>query len=301
MVETEIWPNLLEVCRTKKVKVCLTNARLSERSYKKYKKFGDLSKNLLSRIDKIISQSDRDSSNFINLGYPSTQISTSGSIKYDLAPDPALIEKGKMLYQNSWNNSIVVCAASTHDGEEKIILSAFEEIKASNKSVKLIIVPRHPGRFNDVYELSKKYSQNVVKKSQASINDLKEAEILVGDTMGEMTLYLSMANISFVGGSLVKIGGHNLLEPASLKVPIITGRYLYNFKEISENLIKASALEVVSNEQELLIAMNNLIDSKDLRLSMLEAGYRVYAQNKGALYKQLTTIETLLPKIAWGF
>jgi 3-deoxy-D-manno-octulosonic-acid transferase len=221
-------------------------------------------------------------------------VTVTGSIKFDLTIDPQLLERAAGQRQE-WQAAQrpVWIAASTHAGEDEVVLSAHRSLLANHPDALLILVPRHPERFNSVFELSQQQGFNSVRRSTAQ-PVTGHTSVLVGDTMGELLYLYALADIAFVGGSLVPNGGHNLLEPAALNKPVLSGPHLFNFLEIAAMLRNAGALKEVSDAAELAAAVQRLIEQPGTAKTMADAGLAVMQANQGALQKLLDGIGRLL-------
>lgn len=294
IMETEMWPNLLRCLRRKKIPVMLANARISERSKNNYKIISNITRNMLSTYAVVSAQGLLDGERFIELGLDPQKLMLSGNIKFDLSL-PADIEiQGKLLRQQ-WGTSLrpTFIAASTHEGEETIILDAFAQILKKISNALLILVPRHPARFEKVAKLCTNSGYRIVYRSKNEIPST-ETNIILGDTIGELCLIYATADLAFVGGSLVPTGGHNLIEPASLALPVLTGPYLHNFTEISNKLKSAGAAQIVQDSKSLSLAVIALFSAKELREKMGHCAREVVIENRGALEKHLDWIATQL-------
>jgi 3-deoxy-D-manno-octulosonic-acid transferase len=293
VMETELWPNMLHYSAKQHIPILLANARLSPRSAKGYRYIKQLTRNMLNCIQLIAAQTQEDAKRFIALGADPQKVINAGSIKFDTEIPKDLVQQGKFL-RASWDvERPVWIAASTHPGEDEIILDAFTKIREVLPTTLLILVPRHPERFKDVANLCQQRKFSVVKRSQGqpcSIN----TSIFLGDSLGELFLFYSASDVAFVGGSLVSVGGHNLLEPAALGLPVVTGPHLFNFAEISRLLSEAKAAQIVHDENELAISLIQLLQDSRLRKEMGEKGHHVVEQNRGALEKHLKWIDQQL-------
>jgi 3-deoxy-D-manno-octulosonic-acid transferase len=289
IMETELWPNMIHCCHQQHIPVVLANARLSRRSARGYTRILKLVKPMLNNIDQIVAQSRVDAKRFACLGMPSQKISVSGSIKFDLQLSENIFTQAVALRQQWGKQRPVWVAGSTHEGEDEIILRAFEKVKKCFKQVLLVLVPRHPERFAKVTQLAKKHGYRVVQRSQAS-EDTSQAEVFIGDSMGELNLFYAAADITFVGGSLVPHGGHNLLEPAVLAKPIIIGPHMFNFAQITQLLRRAHALYQVDSEQTLAKTVLQLLADANLRAELGDAAQAVVLKNRGAIDKHLELI-----------
>ncbi len=293
LVETELWPNLLHVCSQQKLPVLVVNARLSAKSAAGYRRLGNFTRSLLNNITLIAAQNAEDGERFIELGLPRERLRVTGSIKFDLELPGDLTARANLLRQQWSGERPVWIAASTHESEEEIILNAFQRIRKQMPTLLLIIVPRHPERFTKVADLCGKYSEQIVLRSK-QIACTSATEIFLGDSMGELLLFYASADIAFVGGSLVKTGGHNPLEPAALGLPVLTGPHMFNFAVIEKQLKEAGALITVQNSEEIAAQVMNTLQDRKKYQQMRNAGLRVIEQNRGALIKQLALVYSLL-------
>ena len=283
IVETEIWPNLLSQTSKRHIPIVLANARLSEKSFKGYRRFSGLAKQALNSVSLLLAQHEADAERFKKLGMLDDRLVVSGSIKFDIDLPEEKIQIGKV-WKASFSRKVLV-AASTHQGEDKILLDAWSVIPQDQRPV-LILVPRHPERFDTVYQLAKGFSEKVSKRSLS--NPDSNIDIWIGDSLGEMFSYYAAADLAFVGGSFSGTGGHNPLEPAALGLPIIMGPSDYNFRSIISALKSEGALVQVDGESELVAQIEHLL-SQDNHV-MSKAGIQVVEKNRGAmerLYQQV--------------
>lgn len=300
IVETELWPNLIHQLHTKKIPLLIANARLSEKSAAGYGRFKQSIKKLMQEITLIAVQNQQDAERFIALGLPAERLSVTGSIKYDISLSTEQQQQIQTIKQNWQLNRPVWIAASTHTGEDEIILAAFEQLQQTYPSLLLILVPRHPERFNVVEQLIKQHHFNYQLRSEIKLKNQKpmpQTQIILGDTMGELITLYGLADIAFVGGSLVNRGGHNPLEPALHHLPIIMGKYTFNFKIICQQLSQANGLITCENNKDALIAtVARLLDDTHYQQTIGENAYHVLKMNQGALTKLLTLISQQLPQ-----
>ncbi len=292
IIETELWPNLLYYSHKRGIPILLANARLSERSCRGYRWINRLTKEMMSKITLVAAQSKKDGERFISLGLNPARLLVTGNVKFDLRLPETLMHEGKLL-RETWGARPTLIAASTHDGEENIVLNAFREIRVHYPDVFLILVPRHPDRFEKVAKLCENAGFSVVKRSLRQPPN-STIDILLGDTMGELHLLYTASDIAFVGGSLVPVGGHNLIEPAAVRLPIISGHYLHNFAPISELLKAANAVIIVDNQENLQRAIIELLGDEQKRKSLGERAYQVSTANTGAVEKHMAWISNQL-------
>lgn len=294
IMETELWPNVLYYLHRKSIPILLANARLSERSMRNYQHIAHITQRMLSQITCVAAQSDLDGKRFVQLGLTSNRLLITGNIKFDLQLSESLIEEGKILRKH-WGLRPTLIAASTHEGEEVIILEAFRQLRHQFQDALLILIPRHPDRFNRVARLCESNGFSVVKRSLHKIPHSK-ADILLGDTMGELRLLYAASDVAFVGGSLVPIGGHNLIEPTAVRLPIVSGPNLHNFVTISDLLKTANALIIVSDSKSLFTNVARLFNNLRERQSLGERGYQVSISNTGSLDRHIEWINTQLAR-----
>ena len=294
IMETELWPNLISQCYKQKIPLIIANARLSERSAARYGKLGKAVKQLFSKISMVAAQNQHDGERFVSLGLPTDHLAITGSIKFDINLSNEQRQKINQLKQQWQLNRPVLIAASTHSGEDEIILTAFKKLLLKHANLLLILVPRHPERFKTVEKLISDSGFNYLKRSANQI-PTEQTQIVLGDTMGELLELYAMADIAFVGGSLVKQGGHNPLEPALHHIAIITGEYFFNFQVICEQLIEAQGMIVCTNSaDDLYSSIDCLLNDNSSRNQLGENAYLVLKQNQGALSRLLTVINHYL-------
>lgn len=294
VMETELWPNHIHQCARRGIPVALANARLSERSARGYARFARLTAPMLAELSLIAVQTEAEAERFRRLGARAECVEVTGSIKFDLTIDPALPKKAAEL-RSQWNavNRPIWIAASTHAGEDEILLAAHRQLLATHPDASLILVPRHPERFAAVYELCRKQDFSTVRRSQKEPPEAT-TQVLLGDTMGELLFLYALADIAFVGGSLVPTGGHNLLEPAALGKPVLTGPHLFNFLDIAAQLRDAGALVEISNAAELAASIDALWRQPNEIERMRGTGLSVLSNNQGALNRLLAGLELLV-------
>ncbi len=294
VMETELWPNLLALAQRKKIPVLLANARLSAKSAEGYSKIQGLMTPMLQALSVLAAQDQDTAQRFLDLGAPATTVQVTGSLKFDLTLPDNLAERALELKQQ-WqlDGRPIWVAASTHDGEDEIVLAAFKHIQQQFNNALLMLVPRHPERFDQVAELITKQGFSMARRSQQQAVT-PDIEVFLADSMGELLLWLAVADVAFVGGSLVNVGGHNPLEPAALAVPIVTGQTMFNFKQITEILLQAGALKQAANSQELAGVVCDWLNNPEQKQQAGQAALQVVNANKGALAKHLAIVEGLL-------
>lgn len=296
-METELWPNTFKACKSYKIPVMIANARLSERSFKKYAKAGKAIKNMLEAVHILAAQHESDAQRFLSLGLASEKLHITGSVKYDIKPPEGIKVQGQEL-RNFWlknkpKNTKIIIAVSTHQGEETLLLPVFRAIKQAVNAVLFVIVPRHPHRFDEVSTLCNNEQFCWVRRSKNQ-PVAQDTDIVIADTMGEMFLLLSTSDIVYMGGTLVPTGGHNFMEPAMLALPQVAGPNVFNFQAVADHFQATGALTIVSNTTELEKTIIYLLKQPQLCTQMGEAGFMAVKQQQGALAKHLQLIEDIL-------
>lgn len=294
VMETELWPNHIHQCARRGIPVALANARLSERSARGYARFARLTGPMLAELNLIAAQTEAEAARFRQLGARDAAVQVTGSIKFDLSIDPTLSRQAEALRQE-WSATArpVWIGASTHTGEDEILLAAHRQLLVAHPDALLILVPRHPERFGSVFELCRKQGFTTVRRSLGE-PPLAGTQVLLGDTMGELLFLFALADVAFVGGSLVPTGGHNLLEPAALGKPVLTGPHLFNFLDIAAQLRDAGALKEVGSAPELAAGIEAFWTDPASAEQARSAGYRVLKNNQGALGRLLEGLARLL-------
>lgn len=282
MMETELWPNIFYYCETLNIPIIVANARMSERSAHRYLQVSSLTSETLAKISTIAAQTAQDARRLVTMGALADRMHITGTIKFDIKLPASLREEAEVL-RRSWGVARAVwIAASTHEGEERYILDAFALVKHSVPHCLLVLVPRHLERFTKVAGLCQKRGYtSVLRSEQRPCN--AHTDVFIGDSMGELNLFYAASDVAFVGGSLVPTGGHNLLEPAALGLPVITGPFTYNFEEITRMLCAAGAALQVHNAEQLSKVIVSCLNDANLRYTMGEKGRRLIEQNRGAL------------------
>ncbi|WP_339458936.1 lipid IV(A) 3-deoxy-D-manno-octulosonic acid transferase [Pseudomonas sp. EA_105y_Pfl2_R69] len=294
IMETELWPNHIHQCARRGIPVALANARLSERSARGYARFAKLTAPMLAELSLIAVQTAAEAERFRSLGARPECVEVTGSIKFDLRIDPELLDRAAAL-RGRWQaeSRLVWIAASTHAGEDEIVLAAHRQLLKLNPDALLILVPRHPERFGSVFELCQRQGFSTQRRSSGAPLAAGD-QVLLGDTMGELLFLYALADLAFVGGSLVANGGHNLLEPAALGKPVLSGPHLFNFLEIAAQLREAGALREVADADDLAQQIEQLWRAPEAAQAMREAGLAVLQRNQGALARLLAGLERLV-------
>ncbi len=283
VLETEIWPNILAVCKERGIFTALVNARLSEKSKDKYNVIQPLAAEALGNLNLLIAQYDSDANRFKEIN-TNLKIEVCGNLKFDQQV-PEEMHSISSSIRDSWSEGEqrpTLIAASTHETEEEFVLDAFLEILEEAKDALLIIVPRHPERFETVFEYIQNRDLSVARRSKKD-DVTPETKVLLGDTMGELNFLYSVSDVAFVGGSLVDHGGQNLLEPASLGLPLSSGKSLRNFQEIADELQEDKALFLIEQQKELSDFFIEMISKPRKRARIGKASAKVFEKNRGVL------------------
>jgi 3-deoxy-D-manno-octulosonic-acid transferase len=292
VMETEIWPNLYRGCGVRKVPLILVSARISPKSVPAYRKLLPLIRETLSHGIIIASQSEADAERFLALGANPDRTHVMGNIKFDIDADGNTTANGRAERAALFGDRPVWMAASTHEGEETIVLDVHEALRARHDDLLLILVPRHPERFAAVRELAEQRGHSVVARTDD--RPAGEAAVFLCDTMGEVPLFYAASDVAFVAGSLVPIGGHNLLEPASLGVPFVTGPHNFNAQDIADLFLERGACRRVDDADGLVETVSELLSNPDEAARLGRAGQKVLEDNRGALERLLVLLKPLL-------
>lgn len=294
LAETELWPNMIHATAAQHVPIAMINARLSPKAFSRYMRFRSLSRDMLIRINWIAAKSGEDAKRFRSLSVAPTRLSVIGALKFDLSVDEAHRQLGQALRIDIGTRPVWI-AASTHEGEEYAALTAHAKLCKVRPDALLILVPRHPQRFDAVAEqCNAAYPGQVARRSlHESISS--STRVYLGDTMGELMGLYAASDIAFVGGTLVPIGGHNLLEPAALGVPVLSGPHVENLQEVADTLAEHQARREVSDADSLAHALIDLYVDDAARRTLGDAGQRVVQRNRGALARIRQKVHELVP------
>lgn len=287
-----MWPNLLTACHNKHIPICLMNARLSQKSAKGYGRIAPFTRRMLQDIDAIAANGQADADRFIALGAAKDCVVVTGSIKFDLDVPQDLAGKCAVLRESLGKDRFIWIAASTHEGEEEQILAAHKKLREKTPPSLLILVPRHPDRFNTVAKLCEQ--SFVTQRRSLHQPCTMDTAVYLADTMGELLLMYGASDAAFIGGSLIERGGHNMLEPGALGKPILTGPYLFNFEEISELFFAANAMTKVTDADSLAAQLISFMKNPVERAQRGQRAQQVVLANRGALTKQLEIISKVI-------
>lgn len=300
VMETELWPNMLATCDEKKIPTMLANGRMSERSSRGYQRFSSLTRPMLQNLSMIAAQSSVDAQRFKELGAEENKVNNTGSIKFDIALDEAVItrtEQLKAVLQISQRR--VAIFASTHPGEDELLMPVIKALHQLDTSFLAFIVPRHPERFAAVSQLCARDGllvQNVGDQQQIAAT----TQVLIGNSMGDMLSFYGVADIAFIGGSLIPHGGHNFLEAAAWSLPILSGPAVFNFQTIADALSAAGGLQIEQDAQALQLSLQAWLTG-DVRFSLLgENAHMLFKANQGALDNLLALIDEQLQGVMKG-
>ncbi len=290
IMETEIWANLYAICHKQQIPIVIANARLSQRSMQSYLKIQKLVAETLDKVCLIAARGEDDVKHFLQLGAKPEKLQAVGNIKFDLQLPESQIQQGQEFRQQWGKQRPVFVAASTHQGEDALLLDIYQNLLASQPDLLLILIPRHPERFEEVYQLAKQSQLNIQRRSSKQ-SFKTDTHIIIGDSMGEMLSWYVAADVVFMGGSLVKTGGHNPLEPAALAKPVVTGPHTFNFAETFPLLEKQGAAWVENDVASIENRLKMLLENKQQASKAGQAGKRLVQENQGV-------IDRLLQKIA---
>jgi 3-deoxy-D-manno-octulosonic-acid transferase len=291
IVETEIWPNLIRECQKNNVRLAYINVRLSDRSRERYARFRSLFAPLLGAVKLFLIQSEADALRIVSIGAPAERSYVTGSIKIDAAIPASTGEVAQDIRRKIAGDRPVWICGSTRDGEEQIILRVFQRIRQVHPKLLLVLAPRHPERFDSVARLSRRFGFKLARRSQVDKLDAG-TDVYLADTMGELSLLYGVADVAFVGGSLVELGGQNLLEPCALGVSVCFGPHMFNFAEISRWVVDARAGFQINDEDQLFEVVNRLLSDPNLRHDCGQLGKQLILDHSGALAKVSALLNT---------
>lgn len=292
IMETELWPNTLHTVSKAGIPITVLNARLSEKSCQRYAKFQSVFNLLAKNITQILCQHGEDARRFERLGIDKNALHVTGTIKFDITIPTSTIEASQSLRIKLGANRPIWIASSTHQGEDEILFQAHKQLLEVIPNALMLIVPRHPERFESVTELSKKSGfETITRTSNHSVSE--GVQVYIGDTMGEMLILLGAADVCFMAGSLIgdKVGGHNLLEPAALGMPLINGPSYFNFSDITKQLLDNNAVVICETPNEIEEQLATLLSQPEKAKEMGQAALNVVEKNRGALGRTLACLD----------
>ena len=297
IMERELWPNIIHGCHKRSIPVVIANERLSQRSCNRYAYVLPLMRPALAIVSAVAAQTEADRSRLMTLGAHPDHILTTGNIKYDVTVSTKTMDTAQSMRQDWGRHRLIIVAGSTHEGEEAVLLDIFDPLREHYPGLLLILAPRHPERFDAVFQLVKNRGFNTHRHGDGSTVVPPAAEVHLRDTMGELPLLYAAADIAIVGGSLIEIkgiGGHNLLEPCAVATPVLVGRYISDFLEISHNIVERAAGIQVHDSNDLRDTLKELLNDAALRNRMGANGIQVIKENRGATQR---TLELCIPLI----
>lgn len=293
VMETEIWPNLFRFCKKRDIPIVVANARLSELSLKGYKWVQSLATMAVNNTKFVAAQTQTDADRMIRLGCDADKIYVVGSLKFDIIIEQDIIDKGQEIHKHCAENHLIWIAASTHQEDEEELLDAYEYLKNKYPKLLLIIVPRHPERFQVTTHACIQKGFNTQLRSKCGLYDI-DADVFIVDTMGEMLEFYAASDIAFVGGSIANIGGHNVLEAAVFKLPVLVGPNTHNFAEITQLLHDCGGSKLVKNTDDIIECMEELIENPQTRHDMGLAAQKLVEENRGAVALTMELIANAL-------
>ncbi len=295
LVETEIWPNLIDQAKLFKVPCLLINARLSEKSAKGYAKVQGLTQGMLKGLERLLAQDQATLDRYRNLGMPVNKSQVLGSIKFDIHAPHSFIQQAQQLQQD-WHLSArqIITLASTHAPEEQKLLTAFKPYLEKHPELLLMVVPRHPERFDDVFQLAQNLNLTTSRRSLGQKIET-DTQVYLADSMGEMWLWYALSQACFVGGSLNEPGGgHNILEPVALNVPTVLGKNYFNFQTIVDEFVAVAGVNVVDDAEQAAQVLIELLNNHVMAEQLNQQAQKIMLQNKGSLAKHIAVIDQYL-------
>lgn len=293
LLETELWPNLVATAQARKVPVVLVNGRLSARSHGRYRRLQRLVRPMLNSFTVLAVQTPPEAERFIDLGAQGERVTVTGNVKFDIALDDGLRQRAARLREALGQRPVWI-AASTHPGEDEVMLAAHAKLRQQHPDALLVLVPRHQERFAQVAAQVVASGHTLARRSLEQL-PTRQTSVYLADTMGELLMLYGVADIAFVAGSLAPIGGHNLLEPALWSKPVISGPVLHNFTLIAELLDAAGGRRQIEDADQLAVLLNQLFSDAQQRQQMGERARQVVEQHRGALARVLKVLEPYWP------
>ena len=305
VMETEVWPTLIDECRAADIPLVLTNARMSARSFKRAARFGAGTREVFGGFTRVLAQSPSDAERLTALG--ARNVAVLGNLKFDMATPPEIVARGR-----AWRAAIgarpVWVAASTREGEEPLVLDAFQAL--ATEDALLILVPRHPQRFDEVATLVERRGLRMMRRSAwggaplaaaaaASVTEeplRRDVTVLIGDSMGELGAYYAASDVAFIGGSLLPLGGQNLIEACAVGVPVLIGPHVFNFSQATADAVAVGAAVQVADPADLARVLGELFADKSRRVAMGAAASAFAARHRGATARTVDVLTALLPQ-----
>jgi 3-deoxy-D-manno-octulosonic-acid transferase len=305
VMETEVWPTLIDECRAADIPLVLTNTRMSARSFKRAARFGAGTREVFGGFTRVLAQSPSDAERLTALG--ARNVAVLGNLKFDMATPPEIVARGR-----AWRAAIgarpVWVAASTREGEEPLVLDAFQAL--ATEDALLILVPRHPQRFDEVATLVERRGLRMMRRSAwggaplaaaaaASVTEEplpRDVTVLLGDSMGELGAYYAASDVAFIGGSLLPLGGQNLIEACAVGVPVLIGPHVFNFSQATADAVAVGAAVQVADPADLARVLGELFADKSRRVAMGAAASAFAARHRGATARTVDVLTALLPQ-----
>jgi 3-deoxy-D-manno-octulosonic-acid transferase len=300
IAETEFWPNIFAECGRRRIPLLLVNGRVSQASLRGYLRVPGITRQMLGHADLLCAQTRVDAQRLRNLGAPERLLRITGNLKFDVELPARLLEEARELRGHWGRERPVWIAASTHGGEERKVLEAFARLRTMWPDLLLVLVPRHPERFQAVARLCRRRGYAVALRSHTPASLPRGTQVLVGDTMGELQRLYAAADVAFIGGSLVPHGGQNLLEACAVSVPVVFGPHMFHFEEISAMALERGAARQVHDVAGLVAAVALYLEQPDLRKAAGRAAYTLVTDNRGALTRTLEHVVDTLRAAGWN-
>lgn len=297
IAETEFWPNIFAACRKRRIPLFLVNVRVSEASLRGYLRAPRIVRDMLHNADLICPQTEVDAARLRQLGAPAERIKVTGNLKFDVPLPESLMQEAAAVRQLWGRHRPIWIAASTHAGEEALVLDAFARLREKFPDLLLVIVPRHPERFDRVAQLCERRGYEIALRSLTHSELEPTVDIVVGDTMGELQRLYAASDVAFVGGSLVRHGGQNILEACAVRVPVVFGPHMFHFEEIASLALARGAARQVHDANELVEAVGLFLERPELRREAGEAAHSLMEDNHGALERTLRLMDETLDKL----
>jgi 3-deoxy-D-manno-octulosonic-acid transferase len=294
IAETEFWPNIFAECGRRRIPLMLVNGRVSPASLRGYMRVPNVTRAMLANARLFCMQTRADAQRLRNLGAPERSVAVTGNLKFDMELPAGLLEAGRELRGQWGRDRPVWIAASTHRGEETKVLAAFAQLRQALPDLLLVLVPRHPERFQGVARFCRRRGFSVALRSHTGDALPRDTAILVGDTMGELQRFYAAADVAFIGGSLVPHGGQNLLEACAVNVPVVFGPHMFHFEEISAMALERGAARLVHNIEDLAAAVALYFEQPELRCAAGRAAHSLVTDNRGALARTLELLSATL-------
>jgi 3-deoxy-D-manno-octulosonic-acid transferase len=295
LMETEVWPNLIGSCAARGVPVALVNARLSERSLRRGRRLGALMTDAARAITLVLAQTEADAARIAQLGAP--RVAVTGNVKFDVMPPPALVAAGARLRHRCGGRPVFLCA-STREGEEALVLDAWVRAREDGDPTLLVIVPRHPQRFDEVAALVRERGLTLARRSALAIDEEGQAaiaaDVLLGDSMGEMFAYYAACDCAWIGGSLLPLGGQNLIEACALGKPVLVGEHTFNFLQATEEAVTLGAAMRVADADALVGEASRLLQDPARRARMGEQALAFAGRHRGATARTVELLQQII-------